>query len=161
MGNTIPLASGKRQSGLDWTKRTPASLFYLPSQAADPSQSFFHDHGGPDRELLNPVLWIENSVVSVAPRHDLPDMPDQDGTKINEALVQKATSDWRQSPKGEGNNRLWEFALALRRAGLSRNQIKSKLQAEAAFGRSPRERRAQIRSIMDSLRRSRRRAFEA
>ena len=40
-------AGANGQSGLDWSKkRTPASLFYLPCQAADPRDSLFIDFYG-------------------------------------------------------------------------------------------------------------------
>jgi hypothetical protein len=154
-------STGIRQAGLDWSKRTPASLFYLPSQAADPSQSFFIDFNGPERQILNPLPWIEHSLVPVVPPHDLPTLWESDGTEINEALVQEATNVWRQSTlfPGEGNARFWQFALALGRAGRNLNQIQSTLQAEAQFGRSPKKRRAQVKSIINSLRQTRRKAI--
>ena len=46
--------AANRQSGLDWSKRLPTSLFYLPSQAADPSQSFFRDYSDTARAPLDP-----------------------------------------------------------------------------------------------------------
>jgi hypothetical protein len=86
---------------------------------------------------------------------------ESDGTEINEALVQEATNVWRQSTlfPGEGNARFWQFALALGRAGRNLNQIQSTLQAEAQFGRSPKKRRAQVKSIINSLRQTRRKAI--
>ena len=58
-----------------------------------------------------------------------------------------------KSPKypGEGNARFFQYALALRSAGISLNDIEQKLRDEAGFGRSPGERRAQIPSIMKTL----------
>jgi hypothetical protein len=47
----------------------------------------------------------------------------------------------------------FEFALSLRRAGMNLAEIESTLRAEGAFGRTPRERLAQIPSIIASLRR--------
>jgi hypothetical protein len=152
--------TGKLRSGLDWSKRTPASLFYLPCQAAESPKSFYIDFDGPEREILNPLPWIENSVVPVVSVFDLPEHPKNDGTKVDEALLQQARDEWRQSHQfpQEGNDRFFDFARALRRAGLSPHQIQSVLQTEAAFGRSPKERRAQVKSIMSSLARRRRRA---
>jgi len=150
---------GKLRAGLDWSKRTPASLFYLPCQAADPSQSFFLDFNEPGREVLDPLPWIKNSVVSIVPDIEAPSWPKNDGRKINKSLVQQATDIWRQSYlfPGEGNDRFFEFARVLRRARLSPHEIESTLQSEAMSGRSPKKRTAQVKSIMNSLRKTRRR----
>ena len=44
-----------------------------------------------------------------------------------------------------------EYALSLRSAGMSSDDIERKLQDETEYGRSPGERRAQILSIMKTL----------
>jgi hypothetical protein len=44
-------AATTRQSGLDRGKRPPSSLFYLPCQAEDPSQSFFTDYKDEGRDI--------------------------------------------------------------------------------------------------------------
>ena len=146
-------------SGLDISKRTPSSLFYLPCQAKEPSESFFHDHYHDKRRtMLDPTKWIEHSVVvvpfpktSVEQDSELSPPATIDQTKVDEATVI-----WRQSVNhpGEGNERFWNYASALRSAGLSLDQIEQTLQAEAIYGRNPSERRDQIPSIMKSLRRS-------
>jgi hypothetical protein len=157
--NNSTAPPGKLRAGLDWSKRTPASLFYLPCQAADPSQSFFLDFNEPGREVLDPLPWIKNSVVSIVPDIEAPSWPKNDGRKINKSLVQQATDIWRQSYlfPGEGNDRFFEFARVLRRARLSPHEIESTLQSEAMSGRSPKKRTAQVKSIMNSLRKTRRR----
>jgi hypothetical protein len=144
---------GKLPSGLDWSKRAPTSLFYLPCQAADPSQSFFIDYNGPERAVLNPLSWIENSVVPLTPRVEPATPPEpRESVKINEQLVEGATAEWRRCPPGDGNAEFFRYALALKRAGLDHHEIESTLRSEVEFGRHPKERRAQIRSIVDSLR---------
>ena len=142
------------RSGLDWSKRTPTSLFYLPSRAADPRDSFFIDYNEPGREVLNPIPWIENSVVPIAPADEPPPWPDTPRTKINEGLVQRAISKWRAARPEHGNREFFYLALRLRRAGLNPNEIETTLNAEVVFGRTPKERKAQVKSIMTSLRRS-------
>ena len=62
--------AAKRQSGLDWSKRLPTSLFYLPSQAADPSQSFFRDYNDASRVPLDPIPWISNGPMPLQPELD-------------------------------------------------------------------------------------------
>jgi hypothetical protein len=148
-------AAGKLRAGLDMAMRTPTSLFYLPCQAADPRDSFFIDYNEPGRELLNPIPWIENSVVPMVPADEPPPWPDTPRTKINEGLVQRAISEWRAALPKHGNREFFYLALRLRRAGLSDYEIETMLKTEAAFGRSPKERKGQVKSIMTSLRRSR------
>jgi hypothetical protein len=145
------------RSGLDESMRSPTSMFYLPCQAIDPRDSFFIDYNGPGREVLNPLPWIENSVVPMIPNSEPPPWPESPRADVNDALVQQATSEWRAAPEHQGNREFFRFAVRLRRAGLSPHEIETTLNAESVFGRSPRERRAQVKSIMASLRRSRRR----
>jgi hypothetical protein len=143
------------RSGLDWSKRTPTSLFYLPSQAANARDSFFIDYNEPGRELLNPVRWIENSVVPTLPASEHAPSPETPRPEINHPLVERATREWRAALEQQGNREFFRLALRLRRAGLSPYGIETRLNAEADFGRSPKERRAQVKSIISSLRRSR------
>jgi hypothetical protein len=82
-----------------------------------------------------------------------PDL-DDDGREIDQARVQTAISNWHNSPKGSGNDNFFKFALELRRAGMNKGQIENMLRSEAAFGRSPNERTAQIPSIIKSLQES-------
>jgi hypothetical protein len=146
--------AARQQSGLDWSKRLPTSLFYLPSQAADPSQSFFRDYNEALRVPLDPIPWISNGPMPLQPElGECPDLND-DGREIDEAQVQTAISNWRSSPQGFGNDNFFKFALDLRRAGMNTGQIETMLRSEAAFGRSPNERRAQIPSIIKSLQES-------
>ena len=71
--------AAKRQSGLDRLKRTPTSLFYLPSQAADPSQSFFRDYNDASRVPLDPIPWISNGPMPLQPELGAcPDLKDDE-----------------------------------------------------------------------------------
>ena len=54
----------------------------------------------------------------------------------------------------EGNDRFFNFAVSLRSAGMSLNDIELTLRDEASFGRSVHQRRAQIPIIMSVLKRS-------
>ena len=151
----------KPPSGLDWGKRTPASLFFLPTQAENPTESFFRDYAGPERQNLDPVLWIQNSVVRVRPKGTVQLSNRAQPAKIDEARLRAAIDKWRQSPfyPQQGNDRFFEFALDLRRAGMNVTEIEATLRMEALNGRSPKERRAQIPSIITSLRNSGRRSY--
>ncbi|MFP5515041.1 MAG: DEAD/DEAH box helicase family protein [Alphaproteobacteria bacterium] len=60
---------GKRQRsktkplhGIDASKYTPNSLFYLPCQARDPAESFFEDWNQTRRTLLDVDAYVERSV---------------------------------------------------------------------------------------------------
>jgi hypothetical protein len=117
------------QSGLDWSKSYPHSIFYLPSQAQDPAQSFFVDYAGEGRAVLDPLLWVENSVVPPQPEVEAGFERLPHSNEVNEAMVQAATANWRGSKAhpGEGNQRFFEFALALRRAGVGIHDIGARI----------------------------------
>jgi hypothetical protein len=143
------------RSGLDWSKRPAASLFYLPSQAEDPAQSFFEVYDGGNRSPLDVLSWIENSVVEPKVVRDPEPLPErQDNPAVNQEGIASATAQWRMSSNypGEGNARFYRFAQALRRAGLSLIEVQAILLTEARFGRSSAKRIAQIPSIVISLR---------
>ena len=148
--------SNMRPSGLDWSKTFPHSLFYLPCRAQNPSHSFFLNFGGPSRSPINPSTWLENIRVPLQPEPETALVYDEMSQgSVNEELVQDAVNTWRSSAHpGQGNEKFFNLALSLRRAGMSHHEIERTLRAEAQFGRTPSERLAQIRSIMVSLRKS-------
>jgi hypothetical protein len=143
-----------RRSGLDWGKSAPTSLFYAPSQAQDPEESFFWMFITPERITLDPYTWVEHSAYLINPDTSNLDPPPPLSTKVDQARVNAAVDRWRMSTAypGEGNDRFFRFALDLRSTGMSLFEIESMLRMEAAYGRSSDERRAQIPSIMSSLR---------
>jgi hypothetical protein len=147
-----------RLSGLDVSKRTPTSLYYAPCQARNAADSFFRCYSEAPRQLLNPMLWIENSVVPfrapVIPKdQSFNDGREIDQNKVDLAAVEEATIRWHQSREhpGTGNDSFFSLALSLRSAGMAIDQIERKLHEEARYGRSPDERRSQIPSIMQTL----------
>jgi hypothetical protein len=145
-----------RPSGLDVSKRTPTSLYYAPCQARNPADSFFWTYSEAPRQLLNPMVWIENSVVPFRPPFIPKDRPFNDQREISQqkvdlAAVEEATKQWHQAPPGTGNDSFFNYALSLRSAGMSLDQIEKKLEEEARSGRSPHERKKQIPCIMQSL----------
>jgi len=103
--------------------------------------------------LLDPALWIDNSVVPFRTPFIPKDRSFNDQREINQQKVEQATMEWRNSShhKGEGDHRFWLYALALRAAGMTFSDIEHKLKDEAQYGRSPDERRSQIQSVMKSL----------
>ena len=116
-GYTVGQSKERRRSGLDISKTT--SLFYLPCQARDQSQSFFKDYNDHKRKLLSPKKWIENTVVPF--QRKTSQEPQELRGPVNQAAVEKATELWQQSPQypGEGNARFFDFALSLKSAGMT------------------------------------------
>jgi hypothetical protein len=154
-GRNGPKLSNTRPSGLDWGRSHPISLFYLPSQAQDPGDSFFHDYKEDGRRPLQPSIWIQNVLVPLAPEAELLDQPENHRDGVDEAAVQRAKDAWLKSKgqPGSGDTMFFGLALALRRAGMNLQEIEMTLRGEAQFGRSPNERREQIPSVVKSLRR--------
>ena len=119
-GYSVGKAKGGMRSRLDVSKKTPTSLFYLPCQAMEPFDSFFHDYNDDKRKLLDPMTWIENTVVHF-PQSDTQRAALAEPRTVNSAAIEKATKLWRESRKypGEGNDRFFNFAVSLRSAGMS------------------------------------------
>jgi hypothetical protein len=147
--------SNSRPSGLDWSKSLPTSLFHLPCQAQEAGDSFFHDHQDDGRQRLQPSIWIQNVPVPWVPEAEPLDQPENHRDGVDEAAVQRAKDAWRQSKglPGNGDTMFFGLALALRRAGMNLPEIEMTLRGESQFGRNPKERRSQIPSVMNSLRR--------
>jgi hypothetical protein len=143
--------TGKPRSGLDWSKSAPTSLFYLPCQAKDPNQSFFIDYDGPERFPLDAVAWIENAPIPLQPESPDCSEPWADGKEIDQLRVQRAQAEWRNAPKGMGNDGFFRLGLECKRAGMNLGQIETLLHTEVLFARSRNDRKAQIPSILASL----------
>jgi hypothetical protein len=141
---------GEPKSGLDWSKRTPTSLFYLPCQAEDPTESFFMYYNESGREPLDPLPWIENTVAPLQPEASAWSEPDDRTREINQELVQTAIQDWRATPKGHGHESFFILGRKLRNAGMDFGQIAGTLDAEARHGRSPFDRKAQVPGIIET-----------
>ena len=158
----IHVAKGRRRasvnsraSGLDWSKTHPTSLFYLPCQAQEPEHSFFVDHREDGRQPLQPSIWIRNATIPLQPELEPAVQPGALGDAVDEALVERAKEAWRGSTgqPGRGNQMFFNLALSLRRAGMSRRGVEHTLRSQAESGRHPKERKAQIPSILASLHR--------
>ena len=139
-----------KKSGLDYSKRAATSLFYLPAQAADPTESFFTFYNDEGRQPLNPEIWLRN--VRLETPHEVESLASSI-PRGDKAAFQAAIDKWRATPPGQGNEQFYLLALELKRLGATDEEIEQTLLQEASFGRSPAERRNQIPSIMRSLRR--------
>jgi hypothetical protein len=146
-----------RQSGLDRSKRTPTSLYYLPCQAQEPDQSFFADYNGDKRAILDAELWLGNTVIAF---RQPPPEADARSTKRNQAMVVEATENWRQSSEHEheGNDRFFQYAFQLRASEMNLIELEAKLYEEVSYAKTPEQRRKQIPWIIKSLRTPRCRA---
>ena len=80
---------------------------------------------------------------------------EEEAAKAKANLVQRqsaAIDRWRCALPGDGNGAFFQLGRDLERSGLSFAEIDATLSQEAGYGRSPTERRAQIKYIMRSLR---------
>ena len=94
-GYSVGNAKGNWRSGLDVSKKSPASLFYLPCQAKEASDSFFQDYNDDNRKILDPITWIKNTVVQL-PQRDTKRTPLAGIKKVDPAAVEEATRAWRE-----------------------------------------------------------------
>src|SRR5262249_34863762 len=95
----------KKPSGLDWSKRNPASLFYLPCRAKAKGASFFTYYNGAGRKILDPVTWLQNTTpeAEVCEYYEPWDECLDPRPEINHGLIDAARQEWRSAPKGQGN----------------------------------------------------------
>lgn len=158
----------KLRHGFDESKFPANSMFYLPCQAEEEGGSFFIDYNDNERGPLDVKLVIENLRKSLIRRtgkaeerkvepsdQPAPFVPSIEGREnnrvVNQAQIDQATTDWRGTKKGSGNDEFFRFARKLRRAGLTLDEIEPVLRSEAQFAHSPKDRRGQVKSIMKSL----------
>jgi hypothetical protein len=92
-GYSVGQRNGTRRSGLDVTKKTPTSLFYLLCQSQDPTQSFFNDYNDDKRQILDPYKWIENSIVAFPKKLHLHRPQQPQPRTIDQAKVEDQRTD--------------------------------------------------------------------
>jgi hypothetical protein len=151
-----PVRRNTLRSGLDCGKQTPSTLFYLPSQAEVQKDSFFHYYDDDGREFLDAPVWIENTLIPIAPDPvDWGKQSYQRPQTINQMAVDAAIAKWQGTPKDHGHEAFFQLAVDLRGAGMGATDIEFTLGVQAHFGKTPTERKAEISDIMRSLKRSR------
>ena len=96
------------QSGLDVSKRSAASVYYAPCQAKNPADSFFHYYNEAPRQLLDPALWIDNSVVPfrapfIPKNQSFNDEREVNQQKVDWAAVEEATEPMAPIPRTPWN----------------------------------------------------------
>jgi hypothetical protein len=169
--------SSLKRHGLDLGKLVPTSLFYLPAQAgAGAEASFFTDHAD-GRAPLNPYHCVDSTIVhqvpEMAPPIDAPEVVegaldgDTERTPMRALAAQvratmrpkrdhaaEAIDRWRQMApqKGVGNHEFFVLACGLVKAGLSDNEVKMTMTAEAQYSHSRSERLREIKNAVRSAR---------
>jgi hypothetical protein len=119
------------------------------------SESFFEVYDGDNRRPLDSEKWLMNVRLETTGEVEVGASED---AHHGEAEVAVAIARWRAAPAGQGNQHFYSLALNLHKMGMPADEIERTLEIEAAFGRSPSERRDQIPSIMSGLRKRRRAA---
>jgi hypothetical protein len=164
--------------GFDESKFNAASLFYLPCQAKNPADSFFHEFNDASRGPLNVERWLDDCIAGLRPDPEpepqavaAPLPAKSEGalctqlTKLRRELqakkaanpthiIETATNEWRLTPRGDGHAAFFRLARALHWAGLTDAELTQKLREEAAYAHSPADRRAEIRELVKKLGRS-------
>jgi hypothetical protein len=134
-----------KKSGLDWSKRPPTSLFYLPAQAEVPEDSFFDIYDDDDRVAIDVLAWLENYHEPIAIEEDVPDVADPANDvapqPINKARERAVLNYWRFAPKNTGNNLWKELAWGLATANVPLPEIERHLHAELFYAPSKHRRK--------------------
>jgi len=146
----------KRFHGFDEGKFQPQSLFYLPSQAADPTNSFFYDLKT-DRTVLDVEEWIYGDSRLIELEQDPADaitvkiiVPSTitNTTNPKHPQIDQAIKDWRNTGVGDGFNAFAKLFGKLKRLGMSKYELEQILIQESQYGHSPKDRREEVKSLM-------------
>ncbi len=168
-------------SGLDISKRTANSFFYIPCRAGlGKKYTFWLENWGDGVPLLDPDLWItyaplEPQEYEIKPAYENPkdarlqrviarlQQPANDPgdatalqaqrQETRERKIQEAIMEWRSTPEHTGNAAFYRLACRLHGLGMSDGEIRATLEREVVYANNVGERRSQIPSIMKSLRR--------
>lgn len=166
------------QSGLDVSKRTPVAWMYAPCQAKEKANSFWYDNW--NAEMMDPIKFIDRApaerpeYAEVAPVDNRSEKLKEMLTLINKPrgmsndameretaerkkkqAYENALGRWQATGSGEGNDNFFKFGASLKSAGYDLIEIKQLLEQHYADSASDaKARKAQIGSIMSSLKRS-------
>lgn len=145
--------------GID-CRPNPSQLSLLPCQSQDRKASFFLDNTK-GKETLNVDVWLEHRSWFEGDDdfYDLPTVPD-DGeekelTPEQMIIIHTATDRWESSGRlsGNGDAGIFNLYLELRRARISTIEIEWRLHRATGQSSSPSHRKAQVRRIIQNLRR--------
>src|SRR5262249_34425078 len=106
----------------------------------------------------DPVTWLQNTIPEAEEWEHCEPWDESSGPRpqINHGLIDAARQEWRDAPKGQGNDAFFRLGINLRKAGLSPSEVRRILTEEARHAHSPKDRKAQISGIMATLFKKRR-----
>ncbi|WP_294532731.1 hypothetical protein, partial [uncultured Rhodoblastus sp.] len=161
--------------GFDGSKFNAASLFYLPCQAKNPDDSFFHKFDDAPRGPLNVELWLDDCIAGLRPDPE----PEPQAVaapiplisvgvvsdnlralrqKLEERrvitpshIIEDAVQKWQLTPHGDGHAAFFRLARTLHWAGMTGSHLTQELRDQAAHAHSPQKRRAEINGIVKKL----------
>jgi hypothetical protein len=140
-------------SGIDRSKRTANSWFYLPCQAALGSEyNIWFEHWDLDL-LCNPVNMLDGRLIiendnTIQPIY----ITQSKGNDYSSALERWQAARFKT---GNGNREFYYFGFELLKAGFSLQEIENILYQNVIYARHPSERKKQIPSIIQTLNRRR------
>lgn len=144
-------SNDRRPSGIDTSKATPCSLFFLPAIACgDPEHpgrtphSFVVD-ARPGRAVLEPTDWIRNARPIEKPV--LPPVSDEGYHPVRQRTVDNAINEFRSGEKKTGNIVIFRLACRMHWAGMDAGEIKSRLRGEVSTYIQPRYRKSALKYI--------------
>ena len=141
-----------KPSGLDKSKRSPTSIFYLPCQAKNPEDSFFLKFTGGDRSPLDPLSWIKaDEFISDDPRIDKDDPGETSDQAPDLSRIEAAKAIFRATQPRCWNGNFWNLAVVLKASHMSIWEIESTLREHAAFANTPKDLLKQIPRIIKKL----------
>jgi hypothetical protein len=157
-------AQRSKSHGFDVGKLTPSSLFFMPCKSANPEDSFFVEMPG---EELDPAIWAKRAPLTMYREEVVKPVVEKQLSKMDairqllaaqtstvpdrEARIADAIANYQSIPGGTGqrNNEFWKLGCKLQDMGLDLAGIEATLRSNA----NDNDRKAQIKSIMSSLRR--------
>jgi hypothetical protein len=150
-GYSTEKGTGKTH-GLDTSKMSPVSLFYLPCESADKDGAFFKTYKDKSRQPLDVEEWLDK-VHAPDEGYDSIDTSDRESSLANSTRLQNAIDQWQAISKtpGKGNVEFFRLACRLAAAGCSEADTHALLIGQSQFARHPAERIKEIPQIIASL----------
>ena len=140
-----------RTHGFDTSKFAASSLFYAPCQAAEPKASFFIDYNQEGRIAIDAELWIEHDIRDIEAKAEEMEGRASAISADKAHAIQVATNRWRSAPRGQGNRAFYRLAQDLKRAGLTKAEIGTRLEIESKHASSPQDRAADAKRLSRSI----------
>lgn len=150
--NNIKPSNDGTHYGFDKRCFTPFQLMYAPCKPANAS-SYCRIHRGKSRSILNPRPIIEKRLKMAMEAEEALALRTQPIFDLrNDERAGAAINKWHSicEVPGMGNAGFFELGKELYCSGYDRSEVKTILERQAAFARSPDERLRQIKSILDN-----------